>query len=528
MSAQSILGNFRFTHRSRAIVLLGLAILCAGTVAAAASPAARAATVSGAGVYNEGTITATFDVEGDALTASGTAEFVFDGSVVGSSSRQVYRGEATCVEATVTKLGSQATIGGDLTLFEDEHGPHSHPLYFHVTVVDNVRGDEIDQTSSWWLNDTPGCVREGPSFKLASGGFTITGAVGPETVISNGPSGPTKDSTPTFAFASSEAKSTFQCRFDAEEFAPCSGPGAKHTPPAPLADGPHSFEAIATDAAGYTDQTPASVSFSVDTQAPDTILISGPTGSIPYTQPTFAFSSDDPTAQFECILDKVVYGCESPFQTGSLAEGKHTLRLRARDEAGNLDKSPVSLSFTIDLTAPETTVTAAPTATKDSTPTIRFASSEAGSTFKCRIDGEAFTPCSGPGAVHTPSAPLADGEHELDVVATDKAGNADASPASAAFTVDTVKPETTIDGGPDGSSGISPSFYFSSDDPTSHFECRLGSAPFSPCSSPNTYFFLAFGPYVFQVRAVDAAGNVDPTPAKRKFVVDHAETSEYL
>ena len=49
------------------------------------------------------------------------------------------------------------------------------------------------------------------------------------------------------------------------------------------------------------------------------------------------------------------------------------------------------------------------------------------------------------------------------------------------------------------------------------FECRLDSASFQPCTSPYTTARLAKGTHTFQVRARDAAGNVDPSPASRSF-----------
>ena len=49
--------------------------------------------------------------------------------------------------------------------------------------------------------------------------------------------------------------------------------------------------------------------------------------------------------------------------------------------------------------------------------------------------------------------------------------------------------------------------------PGSHFECRLDAGKFAPCSSPFQKR-LAAGLHRFEVRAVDAAGNVDPTPAR--------------
>jgi hypothetical protein len=103
----------------------------------------------------------------------------------------------------------------------------------------------------------------------------------------------------------------------------------------------------------------------------------------------------------------------------------------------------------------------------------------------------------------------------------------DATPASRAFTVnvppppqDTTPPETTIDSGPSGTvKQNSATFYFSSSEAGSTFECKLDSAAFSACSSPKKYTGLANGSHAFSVRATDAARNTDATPASRTWTV---------
>ena len=82
-----------------------------------------------------------------------------------------------------------------------------------------------------------------------------------------------------------------------------------------------------------------------------------------------------------------------------------------------------------------------------------------------------------------------------------------------------IEPNTTITAGPSaGTNDPTPSFSFSSQPGTS-FECKLDSGPYAPCSSPITAPRLADGPHTFSVRATDAAGNTDPTPATRAFTV---------
>jgi hypothetical protein len=55
-------------------------------------------------------------------------------------------------------------------------------------------------------------------------------------------------------------------------------------------------------------------------------------------------------------------------------------------------------------------------------------------------------------------------------------------------------------------------FFFSANE-TSTFQCSLDGAAFSSCNSPVSYTGLASGPHTFDVRATDAAGNTDATPA---------------
>lgn len=47
------------------------------------------------------------------------------------------------------------------------------------------------------------------------------------------------------------------------------------------------------------------------------------------------------------------------------------------------------------------------------------------------------------------------------------------------------------------------------------FQCKLDGGKFKPCTSPKAYSGLKPGTHKFEVRAVDATGSVDPTPAKR-------------
>jgi large repetitive protein len=65
----------------------------------------------------------------------------------------------------------------------------------------------------------------------------------------------------------------------------------------------------------------------------------------------------------------------------------------------------------------------------------------------------------------------------------------------------------------------SASFELSSTESGSTFECSLDGAPFTACTTPLTIDSIAPGDHVFAVRAIDTAGNVDPTPASYPWTV---------
>jgi hypothetical protein len=81
---------------------------------------------------------------------------------------------------------------------------------------------------------------------------------------------------------------------------------------------------------------------------------------------------------------------------------------------------------------------------------------------------------------------------------------------------DTTPPETTIASGPSEGSTVTSSdasFAFSSSESGSSFECSLDDSAFASCSFPKSYANLSEGSHTFAVRATDAPGNTDATPA---------------
>ncbi|MGH2966132.1 MAG: beta strand repeat-containing protein [Solirubrobacterales bacterium] len=101
----------------------------------------------------------------------------------------------------------------------------------------------------------------------------------------------------------------------------------------------------------------------------------------------------------------------------------------------SMDADKSATATFADVTPPETSINFGPSGTTtDPTPTFVFSSSEAGSSFECRVDAGAYSACSSPKVL----AHLGDGSHTFYVGAIDGAGNTDPSPASRTFTVRTA------------------------------------------------------------------------------------------
>lgn len=160
----------------------------------------------------------------------------------------------------------------------------------------------------------------------------------PETTISMKPPALTRTARALFRFAANEP-ATFECSLDGAPFATCSSPLQLTG----LATGPHTFRVRAVDAAALTDPTPAEHSWTVDRRKPNTAITAGPPAATASRRAVFRFRSSEPGSRFRCRLDARAWAaCASPRTYTALASGRHVLRVRAIDAAGNVDASPAT------------------------------------------------------------------------------------------------------------------------------------------------------------------------------------------
>ncbi len=265
----------------------------------------------------------------------------------------------------------------------------------------------------------------------------------PQTTITGGPSGTVASGNASFTYSSSEPGSTFQCKLDTGGWSACPASGKAYSG---LGDGSHTFSVRATDTAGNTDGSPAGRSWTVDTTVPDTTppqtaITGGPSGTVTNGNPFFTYSSSEPGSTFGCKLDAGAWSsCPASGKAYSgLGDGSHTFSVRATDAAGNTDGSPASRTWTVntsapDTVAPNTSILQGPTGTVSKrTASFEYASTESGSTFKCKLDSGGWASCPASGKSYNG---LADGAHTFRVRARDGAGNVDTSPATRTWTID--------------------------------------------------------------------------------------------
>ena len=228
-----------------------------------------------------------------------------------------------------------------------------------------------------------------------------------------------------------------------------------------------------------------------------------------------------------------------------LAQGAHVPG-PATDTAGNTDASPASFGWTIDVTTPATVVAfplSGGTYNAAGWADIEGTASDTGGGALDRVEvsirrvatglwwnGSGFAAGSESWLVASGTTTWsqafaaggfpADGDYVVRVRATDTATNVEA-PNAYSVTYDTGAPNTTITAQPsDPSNSGDPSFSFTASEGGSTFECRLDGGPWGTCASPKAYTGLTQGSHAFDVRASDAAGNTDPTPASFTWTID--------
>ena len=158
-----------------------------------------------------------------------------------------------------------------------------------------------------------------------------------------------------------------------------------------------------------------------DTTPPDTSIDAAPPASTESRSATFTFSSSEAGSSFECKLDSGSWvACDSPQFYSGLSVADHTLLVRATDAAGNVDPNPAVRNWTVeatpppppppppaDTTPPQTSIGSGPAGdTTQRVVSFAFSSSEAGSSFQCKLDSGSWADCDSPQSYSGSPSPI--------------------------------------------------------------------------------------------------------------------------
>ncbi|MBX9765866.1 MAG: hypothetical protein K2X47_01225, partial [Bdellovibrionales bacterium] len=175
-------------------------------------------------------------------------------------------------------------------------------------------------------------------------------------------------------------------------------------------------------------------------------------------------------------------------------------------------------------------VTTPPAISPSATANFSYLGADTGtglSHYECRHVPDVFATCN---ASHTLNS-LPDGNHTFEVRAVDNAGNRSA-PLPYTWLVDTTKPTVIITSGPSAlSSSSSAQFEFQGNDGAGsgidHYRCAVDGVSVDPCTSPHSVAALIEGNHIFDVWAIDRAGNVSD-PARHAWEIDSVVPGDFM
>jgi hypothetical protein len=241
-----------------------------------------------------------------------------------------------------------------------------------------------------------------------------------------------------------------------------------------------------------------------------------------------------------CVDTTTPYSCS--FNTASAADGLYDFRALATDGVGNTTASAVQTSRRIDNTAPVATATN-PGAFVRGTVSLGGTAVETGSGLSLLdlqgavVGGTLGSVCTGttsPLVCSYDTTTLADGSYEVQLVATDNAGNIGTSPMITPIVVDNTAPTVTITN-PGANISGTPTLSSTNSDATSGIDTVLyqykpsaGSTWSTACTGTTTPFSCGFdttsvtdGLYDFRAIATDRSGNQTTSAAVTSRRIDN-------
>ncbi len=229
--------------------------------------------------------------------------------------------------------------------------------------------------------------------------------------------------------------------------------------------------------------------------------------------PTWTWSSGGGgIGTYRCQLDGGGWLAEtsatSYTPSSSLTDAAHTLEVQERDAAMNWSASG-TWTVTVDTTPPDPPAVTGGTPTNDTTPTWSWTAGGGGNgTYRYQLDFGGWS-AETTATTYTPSTPLPDAAHTLEVQERDAAANWSVS-GSRTITVDTALPDPPVVAGTSPTTDPTPTWTWSSSGGTGTYRCRLDGGGWLAETTDTSYTApapLPEGPHTLEVQERDAAMN---------------------
>jgi len=341
----------------------------------------------------------------------------------------------------------------------------------------------------------------------------------PTATLSGAPTGATNQTSVTLTVAGLDVAS-YRYRLDGGVYSAAT-PVAMPIALTGLPDGVHEVQVVGSDAVGngQPEISATAVTWTVDTIPPTATLSGVPTGPTNQTAATLSVGGLD-VVTYRYRLAEGDYSAAAPAATPitliGLADGVHTVRVVGSDAVGNEqpESAATAATWTVDTLPPTATVSGVPTGVtnqRDATLTVRGADVVR---YRYRLGGGAYSAAT---AVATPVTltNLPDGEHTVQVVGSDAAGNEQPENAATAatWTVDATPPTAVVTGAPTGITNQTSATLTVAGADVVSYRYRLDGGAYSAATPVATQILLtelAGGSHTVAVLGADALGNEQP------------------
>lgn len=362
----------------------------------------------------------------------------------------------------------------------------------------------------------------------------------PETTLTGGSSGNVPPNV-AFSFSSNGAGSSFECSLDGGAYSTCTSPKSYTG----LAEATHTFRVRAVGASG-TDETPAERSFSsfsaekaiAKTPLRDDLQRSeSPMNTSTFSKMSWATELGEilPVGWGTIGSNAGAYWNPTTFSSGENGatvaatvgypvswSGERASLWLHMPNPNTFDGSKAGYEARFEGAASNLKVELSKWVT--GARTVLASTSNyvlpTGNTIALSETGGNVTLWTGKAGSYSQVLTATDSTYTSGYVGMEVSGSAPQLHSFRAGNMDLVAPNTTITSGPSGKVAAElVSFTQTSSEGHKTFECSIDGGAYTACGPTKAYPGLSEASHTYRVRAVDAAGNADPTPAERTFTV---------